>query len=152
MGRKRVNQTHLPQHLMVRSDCYYYVIRVEGKQKWLPLGKDEADASRHAIEFNEMSNAARKEAFGALRIAGEQLKAHVLARDDNRCVYCGATSDLEIDHVIPYTAGGATTAKNLVVACTRCNLRKGDGDVRELLFQLNGLTEMVLRKYVTSWQ
>jgi 5-methylcytosine-specific restriction endonuclease McrA len=31
----------------------------------------------------------------------------------------------EIDHVHPESAGGPTTAENLVLACQRCNRRKG---------------------------
>jgi 5-methylcytosine-specific restriction endonuclease McrA len=46
-----------------------------------------------------------------------------------RCVYCGATLDLEfatIDHVYPLAKGGSTTPGNLVVACGPCNRLKGD--------------------------
>lgn len=46
MGRKRTRQTHLPRHLMMRSGCYYHVIRIDGKQHWMPLGKDYGEALR----------------------------------------------------------------------------------------------------------
>jgi hypothetical protein len=41
------------------------------------------------------------------------------------CVYCGATSDLTRDHVVPKSAGGRLT----VPACRRCNTAKGAEDV-----------------------
>ena len=49
----------------------------------------------------------------------------VYERDGQLCRYCGATADLTIDHVVPRRHGGTDTAANLVVACRRCNGRKG---------------------------
>lgn len=50
----------------------------------------------------------------------------IFARDGHACVYCGATRDLTIDHVIPRRLGGKTTWENLVACCRSCNTRKGD--------------------------
>ena len=61
---------------------------------------------------------------------GQRLRAYILQRDGFRCVWCGAAparaarSYLQVDHVVPRTAGGATHPANLVTACTTCNLRK----------------------------
>lgn len=52
------------------------------------------------------------------------------------CHHCGrlgeihwfkyyVTSDLEFDHLIPERRGGPSTAENIVLACRRCNRRKG---------------------------
>lgn len=54
------------------------------------------------------------------------------------CAYCGADgsitwypsgwvyfSDLEMDHVHAEARGGPTVASNLVLACRRCNRKKG---------------------------
>ena len=43
----------------------------------------------------------------------------------DRCAYCGLLSDnLEQDHVIPVSAGGAYVVENMVPACRRCNSSK----------------------------
>ena len=55
----------------------------------------------------------------------------ILARDNHTCQYCGATSDLTIDHVIPKTRGGPHTWDNVVAACWPCNKRKGHALPRE---------------------
>lgn len=53
----------------------------------------------------------------------------VLARDHYTCQYCGATpgrAELTVDHIRPRSMGGETTWDNVVTACRRCNVRKGD--------------------------
>ena len=53
---------------------------------------------------------------------------NIFARDKNTCQYCGkrfATSDLNLDHVIPRSQGGITSWGNVVCSCHRCNRLKG---------------------------
>jgi 5-methylcytosine-specific restriction enzyme A len=45
----------------------------------------------------------------------------VLDRDRHRCVVCGATARLEVDHIEP---GDDHSLANLRTVCTRCHLRK----------------------------
>ena len=53
-------------------------------------------------------------------------RKNVLRRDGNTCQYCGAESNLTIDHVVPKSRGGRDTWENLVAACVTCNNQKGD--------------------------
>lgn len=53
-------------------------------------------------------------------------KHNIFKRDENKCVYCGSTKDLNIDHVIPKSKGGRDTWKNLVTSCRSCNSIKAD--------------------------
>jgi len=53
---------------------------------------------------------------------------NIYARDDNTCQYCGVRqprADLNLDHVIPRSRGGATSWENVVCSCVPCNLKKG---------------------------
>lgn len=64
----------------------------------------------------------------------DTVKQHVIKRDRSTCVYCGRTvygNNLHLDHVIPWSRGGSDEADNLVVACAKCNLEKGDKTPRE---------------------
>ncbi|WP_119730290.1 HNH endonuclease [Thermomonospora amylolytica] len=46
-------------------------------------------------------------------------------RDRGLCGYCGKRGHT-IDHVLPRSRGGADSWENTVLACGRCNNRKGD--------------------------
>ena len=65
-----------------------------------------------------------------------RLRYLVLIRDGCKCVICGhgpnENAVLHIDHVVPQSAGGKHTARNLIACCAKCNLGKG---------YLNGLSE-----------
>lgn len=50
----------------------------------------------------------------------------VFARDGFACQYCGTTSHLTVDHVVPRSRGGDSSWGNVVTSCAPCNLRKGN--------------------------
>jgi 5-methylcytosine-specific restriction endonuclease McrA len=51
-------------------------------------------------------------------------RSGVLARDRQRCAYCGRRAST-IDHVTPRSRGGATSWTNTVACCFSCNQHKG---------------------------
>jgi hypothetical protein len=56
-------------------------------------------------------------------------KAKLLRRDRMTCAYCGqcfAERDLQCEHILPESRGGAWSWMNLVTACAWCNGRKAD--------------------------
>nr|MBA3261856.1 HNH endonuclease [Thermoleophilaceae bacterium] len=73
----------------------------------------------HAALHRELGGVPRREPIPrAARLA-------VWERDGGRCVECGSDFDLQYDHVIPFSMGGATTAENLQLLCAGCNRDKG---------------------------
>jgi hypothetical protein len=50
----------------------------------------------------------------------------VFTRDGGSCAECGSNFDLQYDHILPVTLGGATTVENLQILCADCNRRKSD--------------------------
>jgi 5-methylcytosine-specific restriction endonuclease McrA len=63
-------------------------------------------------------------------------RRNILQRDHHTCQYCGATSHLTIDHILPKSRGGRDTWENLVAACVGCNNRKGDHTPEEVGMRL----------------
>lgn len=60
------------------------------------------------------------------------LRIKVLSRDNFRCVFCGRSPatdvgvQLHIDHILPFSKGGAATLDNLQTLCLECNLGKSN--------------------------
>jgi 5-methylcytosine-specific restriction endonuclease McrA len=96
------------------------------------------DDARHAVQ-----EAIRRRCFGEdvvivrlltnIQIPRRMLRANrrnLLLRDDGSCQYCGKTmpaSHLSVDHVVPTSRGGSANSwENQVIACRRCNGRKGN--------------------------
>jgi hypothetical protein len=96
------------------------------------------DDARQAVE-----QAMARRCFGAdvvivrllsnIQIPRRMLRANrrnLLLRDDGMCQYCGKgmpSSQLSVDHVVPTSRGGAANSwENQVIACRRCNGRKGN--------------------------
>jgi 5-methylcytosine-specific restriction endonuclease McrA len=66
----------------------------------------------------------------------------LIERDGPACVWCGHEpwrEDLSAEHLLPRSRGGSGAEANLVVACRRCNRRRGsrpvDAYVRALVLE-----------------
>lgn len=59
-------------------------------------------------------------------------RRNILERDDHSCQYCNYRGDqLTLDHVLPRSRGGQDTWDNMVAACVRCNVKKGNRTPKE---------------------
>ncbi len=66
-------------------------------------------------------------------------KKNVIARDKNRCQYCGKrfpSSELSLDHIFPKSRGGKNSWTNIVTACHKCNKNKGGKTPQEAKLKL----------------
>ena len=54
-----------------------------------------------------------------------EVRVAVWQRDKGACVQCGSNANLEYDHIIPLSMGGANTERNLQLLCGDCNREKG---------------------------
>ena len=67
-------------------------------------------------------------------------------RDGNKCVYCGSTKNLTIDHIIPTSRGGKNTWANMVCCCNSCNTRKGNRTPTEASMKLHKIPDEPFNK------
>lgn len=58
-------------------------------------------------------------------IAKHEVRQAVFSKDGHKCVRCGATKPLSVDHIVPVVMGGSDDLSNLQTLCRRCNSIKG---------------------------
>lgn len=106
------------------------------RQLWLDLEKKRiADKLKEKQRKHELEKIVRQELIDNGELFGDQTKRPpiprevadaVYKRDGGRCVYCGSTENLQLDHIIPFSKGGATSIENLQLLCQKCNLEKSN--------------------------
>ena len=101
----------------------------------------EKEAIKQKLIEKEFKKRLHKEALAELIEAGEifnhftnkdgkretipqDVMDKVWNRDGGMCVKCGSNENLEFDHIIPFSKGGATTYRNMQLLCKKCNLEK----------------------------
>ena len=60
------------------------------------------------------------------RKISQVVKDKVWNRDEGKCVECGSNENLEFDHIIPHSKGGANTYRNVQLLCESCNRSKSN--------------------------
>ncbi|MEU3529387.1 HNH endonuclease [Streptomyces sp. NPDC038707] len=55
----------------------------------------------------------------------EEQRRRIYERDGHACLICGATDDLTLDHIYPWSLGCPDTDDNLRTLCRSCNSSKG---------------------------
>ena len=85
--------------------------------------EDRKKAAEKGMEYTAWVEArAKKKA----RSIPKATRREVFARDNYRCVQCGAAEELTIDHIFPFALGGSNAPENLQVLCKACNFKKGN--------------------------
>lgn len=62
--------------------------------------------------------------------APRNIRQKILNRDSHQCVKCGATQDLEVDHIHNVAQGGTHHLNNLQTLCKPCHREKTRKEMR----------------------
>lgn len=84
----------------------------------------ERDYERIKREVDALENLEKLDRLSRAPIAGN-VRLFVWQRDGGKCVKCGSRERLEFDHIIPFSAGGSSTERNIQLLCESSNRAKG---------------------------
>lgn len=78
-------------------------------------------------------------------LAGYELREYLLEKWNRQCAYCQVKDvPLQIEHIVPRSKGGSNRVSNLCLACTQCNQKKGNQDIKDFLALEPDLLKQVL--------
>jgi len=86
---------------------------------------------RRSEKKNPQAKAIRENRRRAIKIAAPGTGVsrrewqEVLRQQGGKCLRCGTSDDLSMDHVVPLVKGGADDPDNIQVLCRPCNSKKG---------------------------
>lgn len=61
--------------------------------------------------------------------------------DGKRCLFCGASDNLTIDHLIPVSKGGINEITNYIILCGSCNHLKDNLTLEEFTKKIEKIQE-----------
>lgn len=107
-----------------RADWY-------AKNKARALAKAAEWRKNNPQKIKVLMNRRRARVAAALATLTAEQWTAILELYGNACVYCGRPGKMTMDHVVPVSRGGGTTADNVVPACQSCNSSKNARTVEE---------------------
>ena len=83
------------------------------------------------MRLSEMKKSNKNQTRPSGQWIRSDLRLAIYLRDEFHCVYCGHNlhgaepTEITLDHVRPWSAGGSNDPDNLVTACRHCNCSRG---------------------------
>ncbi|HUJ55151.1 MAG TPA: HNH endonuclease signature motif containing protein [Gaiellaceae bacterium] len=112
--------------LWTMHDCFYWEDEGLGADDIRALIHQRERRSQHKLETARSLMRADEAGTPTRTPIPTELRRAVFERDGGRCVECESSFDLQYDHILPVSRGGATTPENLQILCADCNRRKSD--------------------------
>jgi 5-methylcytosine-specific restriction endonuclease McrA len=110
------------------SDASKERTRKRDARRYVSIGEEIRARTALYRRANPEKHRAWAESYRARRAGGEGVSArHWLALRGyfgERCLACGKTATLTMDHVVPLSLGGAHDLTNVQLLCKSCNSRK----------------------------
>ena len=126
--RKRASRTEAQKKAVNRQEWQRKVsymtdsereTRRQRSQEWYRSHKDSPH--RRLIAKNAKHRRRTVEKQGSITKSEWE---STLERYGGKCAYCGSSSEIQMDHIIPVKMGGTHTSDNIVPACRPCNRSK----------------------------
>ena len=140
-----MEQFLLNNRVLLLNGSYEPLLVVTAKKAILLYFADKVEIIKHSnyivrsvyIEFKIPSIIRLKKYIFVKKKELSLTRKNVLKRDNHTCQYCNSKNlDLTLDHIIPRDKGGADSWDNLVAACKKCNMKKGNKLLKDISMNL----------------
>lgn len=120
---------------MIRCMFWWADIPVGRIQAWLDelqlrgdIAIDQVDGSSYGPQLVPILSIQRRSRFARFAPRPpipDEVRQMVYTRDGFKCLHCGTSESLSLDHIYPYSLGGSDDPSNLQTLCRPCNSSKG---------------------------
>lgn len=133
--KRAISQTRKVVNAIIKKYGAPHQIKVETANDLAKNFKDRRDIIKQQQENQERNEKAKKvlQDLGFTAPTGQQIIKYKLREQQaGQCAYCGSPLDLdddsqiEVDHIIPFSRCGNDGFNNKVLVCSRCNQEKAD--------------------------
>ena len=78
-------------------------------------------------------------------LLGYEIREYLLEKWGRKCTYCSKENvPLQVEHIVPKSAGGSSRISNLCLACQKCNQKKGTQFIEQFLANKPSLLKAIL--------
>ena len=136
---------NLSKHVLLLNNSFEPITIVNGKKAIIMLLLDKVDSvEKSSIKIKSeklivfLPRVIKLKSYVHIKKRQISLtRKNIFDRDNHECQYCGNQKyPLTLDHIIPKQKGGNDTWENLVAACSRCNIKKGNRLLNETNMKL----------------
>lgn len=120
---------------MIARMFWWATVPLERIEQWLSALEERGDISVACVDGGSygpslvpilsIQRRSRFARFAPRPPIPTEIRWMVYSRDGHRCLHCGTTEALSLDHIYPYSLGGSDEPDNLQTLCRPCNSRKG---------------------------
>jgi 5-methylcytosine-specific restriction endonuclease McrA len=132
-----------------RRKRYYENNKEEIIKKVSQWNKNNPEKRVRYMTVENQKRRARKKQAGGSFVRSQWLK--LLKEFGGKCVYCGSSVKMSMDHFVPLSKGGSHCHGNIVPSCMNCNSNKRENDPMDWVVKNFGRDKYdELVKYLSS--
>ncbi len=100
-----------------------YPKRELARKAWRERLKDTEEYKLKSVTYASERRERLRNGNNKVKLKPSEVK-QIYERDEYKCLACGSSDDLTLDHIVPICKGGFNTLDNLQVLCKTCNCSK----------------------------